>query len=140
MQVALITQEFLQKCGWIASLKTFVWQSSYVDHLLHFLIANPQITKLALPFGTPSDILSADIVPVLYNSRFNQTSLSLVREGSIAEISLEVIASLRTLEQIHLSSGNRLGWIHDCQIDHTFMRKHLSKLPLLKKSTLSRDY
>lgn len=134
-----VTQEFLQTRGWIPALETFAWESFHVGHLPHFLSANPQITKLALPFRTSSDILYLDIVPVLCKSFFNLTSLSLVWESSIPEICLEMIASLRALEQIHLSSGNQYGWQHDWQIDHALMRKHLSKLPLLKKVAFSRD-
>ena len=50
-----------------------------------------------------------------------------------------MISSLISLEQIHLSAGNQFGWRHDWLIDHKIMRKHLAKLPSLKRIAFSRD-
>ncbi len=137
-----VTKVFFRQRGRIPALETFVWESSHLpaDHALDFLRANAQITKLALPHANPSMLLEVGLLALLSKSFSNLTSLSLVWEStSISELSLETVASLRTLEQLHLSSGNQHGWRHDWLIDHQVMRKHLSKLCLLKKLAFSRD-
>lgn len=137
-----ISKEFFQRRGCIPALQTFVWESFHLPagHPLDFLRANAQITKLALPYASPSTELEVRLLPLLSGSFSKLMSLSLVSGGtSISESSLEMIASLRTLKQLHLSSGTQHGWRHDWLIDHQVMRKHLSKLSLLKKLAFSRD-
>ena len=49
------------------------------------------------------------------------------------------IFELKTLRQIHLSTGNQMEWNHDWVIDHKCLRRHFSNLPLLEKLAFSRD-
>jgi hypothetical protein len=52
---------------------------------------------------------------------------------------LQMISTLKNLEQICLSAGHQFGWRHSWAIDHELMRKYLSLLPELKKIVFSRD-
>lgn len=134
--------DFFKQRGSIRSLTTFVWDSSGIPvlHQLEFLTANPQLSKLAIPNAAPKQLLDTSLLPLLVSSFTTLTSLSLVWESlAISERALEMISSLRALEQIHLSAGNQYGWRHDWLIDHEIMRKNLGRLPSLKRIAFSRD-
>lgn len=104
------------------------------------LRANPQIPKLAIPIANETELLDTKILPLLVSSFTALTSLNLVWRGlSIPESSIEMIGSLTSLEQIHLSAGDQHGWRHNWLIDHELMRQHLGKLPNLKRIAFSRD-
>lgn len=133
---------FFQKRGTIRNLENFIWESYNIraDHPLDFLRANPQLLKLAIPHQSPSTLLESELLPLLSQSFSELKSLSLVWDGvNISESALELISSLKSLEQLHLSSGNQYGWRHDWHINHDVMRKYVSKLTLLKRVAFSRD-
>lgn len=133
---------FFRQRGSIRSLTTFVWDTFQIpiNHQLEFLRANPQLSKLAIPHAAPKEMLDTSLLPLLASSFTALTSLDLKWMGlSISESALETISSLTSLEQIHLSAGNQSGWRHDWLIDHEIMRKHLAKLPSLKRIAFSRD-
>lgn len=107
---------------------------------LEFLKANPQLSKLNVYFDGAANLIGGKLLPILSKSFSNLTSLGLVwSENSISETALQYISSLSTLQQLHLSAGNRSGWKHDWLIDHILMRKHLSRLQGLQKLAFSRD-
>ena len=136
-----ISVDFFQKRGRISSLETFAWSTSRIpaSHSLEFLRANTQLSKLRLQHSAPEELLGI-LLPILSTSFSNLRSLSLAWEStSIPESALELISTLKTLEQIHLSAGCQFGWKYDWMIDHESMQKHLKKLPCLRKIALSRD-
>ncbi|KAH6890648.1 hypothetical protein B0T10DRAFT_561147 [Thelonectria olida] len=57
----------------------------------------------------------------------------------IPETALAVIATIVSLEQLSLTSGNSYGWRHQWLVDHTTLRAHLRSLSRLKKLALVRD-
>ena len=137
-----IHSQCFQSRGTIRTLETFVWETWHLpaDHSLDFLKSNPQLRKLSLPHETPPFMLETRLLPLLCSSFRNLTSLCLVWEGvEIPDSALEMISTLKTLQQIHLSAGCQIGWKHDWLIDHESMRKYLASLPDLRKVALSRD-
>jgi len=133
-----VIHDFVRQRGRIPALETLTWEPA--DHPIDFLRANSHLTKLALPRPIPTTLLETKLLPLFSESFTKLKSLSLIWEDtSISEISLEMVASLRTLEHLHLSSGCQYGWIYDWLIDHQVMRKHLSKLSLLRRLAFSRD-
>ena len=136
------SSEFFDHRGQIPALKTFVWNASNLpeSQSLAFLKANPQISKLSIPSAAPATLLEDRILPLLAQSFASLTSLSLVWAGlSIPFQAMESITKITTLQQLHLSAGNQLGWRHDWLIDHRTMRRYLRHLPLLKKIAFSRE-
>ena len=134
--------EFFQKRGAIQQLETFRWNCLHLaaTESLDFLEANSHIMKLDMARQVSADLLENRVLPLLSKKFSNLTSLGLVWEGvSIPESALEIISTLQTLEQLHLSAGCQFGWKHDWLIDHDSMRAHLRKLPLLKKLAFTRD-
>ena len=87
-----------------------------------------------------SPTLQSNIVPLLVDRFQDLTSLSLIWAGvSIPDSALGKVGSLKTLSQIHLSTGNQFGWKHDWLINHKSLRRYLGALPLLQKIAFSRD-
>jgi hypothetical protein len=137
-----IHSQCFQSRGIIRTLETFVWETFHIpaDHSLDFLKSNSQLKKLSLPHEAPPSLLETGVLHLLRSSFRNLTSLCLVWEGvEIPNSALEMISSLKTLQQIHLSTGCQIGWKHDWQIDHESIRKYLASLPDLRKVALSRD-
>ena len=136
-----IYRDFFEKRGKVPFLQTFVW-ASYSQHEppYSFLLANSQITKLAMPNAVPSTMLEMHIIPLLKKNFRNLVSLSLVwKEPSIADSAVRQICSHKTLKQIHLSAGQQYGWKHDWLIDHVTLRRYLSTVPSLERIAFSRD-
>lgn len=134
--------DFFSKRGTIPSLETFIWHQPCMtaDHPLGFLRANSQLTKLGLLFAVPDVLLETELLPLFPKSFASLKSLSLKWEGNlISKWALEMITSLTSLEQIHLSAGEQFGWEQDWLIDHESMRSYLRKLFGLRKIALSRD-
>ena len=134
--------EFFQNCGTIPSLDTFVWRTHKIaaDHPLDFLRANPQLKQLSLEWQAPPVFLEKQLLPMLSESFTCLTSLSLRWDGTSIPLSaLEAITSLKRLQKLHLSAGERFGWKHNWLIDHNSIRSHLEKLPRLQKLAFSRD-
>lgn len=134
--------EFFSNRGTVTALETFIWHQPCMDadHSLDFLRANSQLTKLSLSFAVPDILLETELLPLLSQSFSCLKSLSLKWQGNfITESALEMLSSLTSLEQIHLSAGEQFGWEQDWLIDHDLMRSYLRKLSGLRKIALSRD-
>ena len=137
-----VCADFFQSRGTIPALETFVWRVLRLpaSHPLNFLRANTQLSKLSLPYKVPDIFLEIDLLPLLSSSFKRLTSLCLKWEGStISESALDMISSISTLEQIHLSAGEEYGWKHDWLINHNSMRRYLRKLFSLQKIAFTRD-
>lgn len=137
-----IHKECFQKRGTIRSLESFAWESFNIraDHPLDFLLANTQLSRLAVSYPTPPAFLENELLPLLSSSFTSLRSLSLKWQGTIIpDSALEIISTIKSLEQIHLSAGFQHGWRHDWLIDHEAMRRHLILLPNLKRIAFSRD-
>lgn len=138
----LLVGQFLESCGTIRSLETFVWKTPDVapDHPLAFLRQNSQLSKLRVCYPQKPALLDERILPILSQSFRELKSLSLAWEGTlISNSALELIATLQNLQQIHLSAGTQYGWRYDWFIKHQIMRDYLRGLPNLKKLAFSRD-
>ena len=136
------SSEFFDRRGRVPALKVFVWGASKLpeSQSLAFLRANPQILKLSITRAAPATLLEDRILPLLAESFANLTSLSLVWAAlRIPFQAMESITKITTLQQLHLSAGEQLGWRHDWLIDHGIMRRYLRHLPFLKKIAFSRD-
>lgn len=134
--------QYLERCGPIRTLETFVWNASGLkpNHPFTFLRQNSQLSKLSLQFRQTPAVLDEGILPILSRSFQKLKSLSLTWEStSISTTALQLIGTLRSLEQIHLSTGHQSGWRHNWVINHQEMRKHLKELQHLKKVAFSRD-
>ncbi|MCJ1461963.1 hypothetical protein MMC07_000563 [Pseudocyphellaria aurata] len=134
--------QYLDSCGTIRSLETFVWQAIGLNpnDSFDFLRHNSQLSKLSIPWSQSPIALDEGILPMLSQSFQNLKSLSLTwNENSISTTALQLIGTLRGLQQIHLSTGRRHGRIHDWAIKHQEMRKYLKELRHLKKLAFSRD-
>ena len=133
---------FFRKHRTIPSLETFVWSYPRIPstHSLEFLRANTHLSKFSLERRAPAELLER-LLSILSTSFSMLKSLSLVWEStSIPESALELISTLKSLEQVHLSAGQQSGWKCDWVIDHESMRKYLEKLPCLRKIALGRDF
>ncbi|MCJ1469646.1 hypothetical protein MMC07_008282 [Pseudocyphellaria aurata] len=134
--------QFLESCGTIRSLETFVWHAIELkpNNSFTFLRHNSQLSKLSISFPQTSAVLDEGILPMLSQSFQKLISLSLIWEGtSISTTALQLIGTLRGLQQIHLSTGCQCGWRNEWVIKHQEMRKYLKELPHLKKLAFSRD-
>jgi hypothetical protein len=137
-----IHRHCFQNRGTIRSLETFIWETFHIpaNHRLTFLRANSQLSKLSVPYPAPPVLLDTQLLPLLSSNFKNLRSLCLVWEGvEIPDSALNIISTLETLEQIHLSAGEQLGWRHDWLINHESMRSFLRPLPYLRKLAFSRD-
>lgn len=137
-----IHSQYFQSRGTIRTLEAFAWETFQIpaDHSLDFLKSNPQLTKLSLPHPAPPILLETKLLPLLSSSFGNLRSLCLVWEGvEIPDSALEMISTLKTLEQVHLSTGCQFGWRSDWLIDHDSMRKYLVSLSHLRRFAFSRD-
>ncbi|ORY56661.1 uncharacterized protein BCR38DRAFT_402313 [Pseudomassariella vexata] len=91
------------------------------------------------------------IIPALSDGFSNLRSLSLAWGGgsvqeetkphiaTIPDVSLQVIGTIRSLEQLSLSAGIRVGWRAQWLVDHDNIRTHLRGLGKLKLLALNRD-
>ena len=138
-----VSSRFFQQRGTVRSLETFVWPSSHVpdDHDLEFLRANLQLTKLSIPSIKSKVLFDTRLFPLLSKSFKTLKSLSINRwEGvSISNEALELISTLKTFEQLHVSAGEQISRHCNWLIDHNVMRSYLSKLPYLRKLAFTRD-
>lgn len=135
-----VVSEFLDKRGRIQSLERLELYDSGTSSSINFIIANDQLSKLSIEFPSSSELLGSKLLPALSQSFVNLTSLRLTwSEESIPREALEIISTIKGLEQICLSAGEQIGWYHDWLIDHQVMRKTFMHLPRLRKFAFSRD-
>lgn len=134
--------QFLEGCGTIKSLKTFVWDADWLmpDQSFTFLRNNSQLSKLRISLPQIPAVLDERILPILSQSFQELKSLSLTWEGSSIPIpALALIGTLRGLQQIHLSAGRQDLQSYDWVIKHREMREHLKELRDLKKLAFTCD-
>jgi hypothetical protein len=138
-----LVNQFLAGRGNIRTLETLVHEGIILESLsLDFLKDNRQISTLSFPQPVSATLIEDKLLPLLSSSFMALRSLSIAWDEetkTINESSMEMISSLKGLEQIHISAGHHWGWRHDWLVDHDLMREYLSKLPNLKKIALSRD-
>ena len=139
-----IRKNFFATRGNIETLETFSCQD-YTHHFktiesLRFLRANPQLLKLRIVYPVPPPFLEMHVLPLLSESFYKLTSLSLIWDDtSISEYALEQISTLKGLHQLQLSAGEQFGWKNNWLVDHDIMRRHLMKLKRLRRLAFSRD-
>ncbi|MCJ1236182.1 hypothetical protein MMC14_004159 [Varicellaria rhodocarpa] len=139
-----IYTDFFHERGTIDSLETLVFkfhesdvERRYTYSFRNFLAENAQITTLRLERAI-SQFIEIGILPILSTSFFHLKSLSLAWTSRLlSEQTLELLGSLTSLEQMHLSTEERYIHIDEWRIDHERMRKHFCKLVLLKKLAFS---
>lgn len=99
-----------------------------------------------LRYKTYKSDLSADqsmdhqILPVLVNSFYQLTSLSLAFPGTIIFTqALQAISQIRTLQQVHIASGNQFGWRQTWLVDHRAIIRTFTGLHDLRRLAISGD-
>ncbi len=136
-----LCSDFFEKRGTMPALKTLAWRGKIKsDQSLTFLRENSQLSKLSLRSEAPGAFLEGQLLPLLTKSFRHLTSLSLKWEDdSIPASALDAINLLTTLQQLHLSAGNQLGWTRTWLIDHALMKSKLKNLTSLRRMAFSRD-
>jgi len=137
-----IHDAFFEKRGNIASLEMFVWDSNKIheDQSLDFLRANPQLSCLSIRGAMPTALLEKGVLPLLSESTTCLTSLSLTWEKNfISPWALKNISSLKSLQQIHLTAGDKFEAGPNWEINHKSIRGYLRRLPSLRKLAFSTD-
>ena len=128
--------------GNIRTLETLVYEGVISAASFDFLKTNQHISSLSFALSNPASLIEDKLLPLLSSSFTALRSLRLTWNEEITIMStsvLQMISTLRNLEQICLSAGHQFGWRHSWAIDHELMRKYLSLLPELKKIVFSRD-
>ena len=137
-----ISSVFFGQYGTLRTLETLVWKSTRVSeaYSLGFLENNPQLKKFSIPDETDRIFLNDLVLPILSDSFHSLRSLRLSFQGKImSQSALANISAIGSLEQLCLSVGMQFGWRHEWRIDHKSLRRHLGKLPHLRKLALERD-
>ncbi|RDW86651.1 uncharacterized protein DSM5745_03293 [Aspergillus mulundensis] len=137
-----LTAECLEQIDQLKSLQTLVW---YGDSppiarpaTVHFLKVSPQLRAFVtyMDFSAPfqHEVLSA------LGTCSSLKVLSLQWRGtSIDNLSLDALSYLTSLEELHISSGQRYGWRHEWFVDHEVIQKRLCTLHRLRKLIFTRD-
>ncbi len=128
--------------GNIRTLETMVYEGVISADSFDFLKANQHISGLSFELPNPVSLIEDELLPLLPSSFTALRSLRLTWDEDITIMStsaLQMISTLKNLEQICLSAGHQFGWRHSWAIDHELMQKYLSLLPQLKKIVFSRD-
>lgn len=106
--------------------------------LLHILNNNTSLKSLYLGGGLSSE-LNEKIISILV-ALPRLRSLSMTWSGSeITTSSLVALATLRSLQQLHISAGQQHGTWHDWFINHEALLCHLSPLKSLERIVVTRD-
>ena len=135
-----VNAKYFHNRGSIPSLRRFelsAWNKEYTDPTIHFLTANPHLSKLSLNGHFAASSFETQLLPLLSSSFSELTSLSL--PISISESALKIIASLKLLQQIYLRDRYDSGWRQSFHIIHKATRKHLQELVFLKKIAINLD-
>lgn len=110
----LTTRDCLDQAGNYPELHTFIWTSDHVPAVasLRFLEQNNQLTAFGTQFFQSPALLER--VVCILASFANMKALSLIWDGTtIPDSSLRSMASITSLEDLHLSCGCQVGWKHD---------------------------
>jgi hypothetical protein len=135
------TRELLDREGHIQSLEALVLHHS--DHIpnnspLDFLKKNPQLKAFAFHYPGMSTLLERTLSLLAAFSQLEK--LSMTWNGvHIPDSSLNALASLSSLESLHLSSGFQDGWRHDWPIRHDTIISRLKPLRRLRRIAFTRD-
>lgn len=136
----MVVSELLDKRGRIPSLERLELYNKCPRLPMDFIIANDQLSKLSFQFPLSSEFLRFKLLPVLSRSFANLTSLHLTWHGDfIPREDLEIIGTIKGLEQVWLSAGTQTGLYYDWLIDHQAMRETFLHLPRLRRFAFSRD-
>ena len=138
-----VTAELINQRGNISTLKAFCCSGSKGRRRIstRFLKENRQLESLSLEY-LPKSAVEERILPLLAEKFQNLVSLEIAYDEdgkSVSPTAFEAIATLKTLEQLHLSAGSMYGWKHQWIVDHNMVRKCVKQLPALKRLALSRD-
>lgn len=134
------TRQCLNQIGYYPSLHTLIWTGIQIPGTasLRCLERNNHLTAFGTEYNQSPSLLRR-VLPML-SSFANLKALSLQWEGTtIPDSSLLSLASVASLENLHISSGTQDGWRHDWFIDHDAVRSHLSPLRKLKRILITRD-
>jgi hypothetical protein len=108
--LALRELEYLELEESLNTINTILSNATHLQKLRY------KTYKSDLSFGQS---MKRQILPVLVDSFYQLTSLSLVFPGTIISIqALQAISQIRTLQQVHISSGNQAGWRQTWPVDH----------------------
>ncbi|KAI4098841.1 MAG: hypothetical protein LQ339_006244 [Xanthoria mediterranea] len=117
-----------------------------IEKPIAFLRDNKHLPKLAISHPLPASVIEAYILPPLARTFLRLTSLSLTweeeaweEEQDISDHALVLISQIRSLEQLHLSVGTPELYRSTWFVNSRKMRRHLSKLPRLKKLAFTGD-
>ncbi|KAL9068589.1 MAG: hypothetical protein Q9157_006462 [Trypethelium eluteriae] len=144
------TTQFFKTRGEISSLQAFIWRQppdsdaneplEKGDGGIQFLKANPHISKLQLDRATHPLFLNNGILPLVTNRLHHLKSLSLIWDcEDIPQCSLQMLSQITSLQKLHISAGQQLGWYHSWLIKHRMVRKTLQPLQQLEILAFSRD-
>lgn len=135
------TRELLDRKGQIQSLESLVLHHSNPsinNSPLDFLKQNPQLKAFAFHYPGTSTLLERTLSLLAAFSQLK--TLSMTWSGVyIPDSSLNILASLSSLESLHLSSGFQAGWRHDWPIHHDTIISCLKPLRRLRRIAFTRD-
>lgn len=136
------TRHLLDNEGHIESLKTLILNQTHrefpADMTLNFLKMNLQLEGLG--FYSAESYTLLDYVLLLFKEGGNLKELSMIWSGlEIPESSLRELASLTLIENLHLSSGNQVGWRNNWLVDHLTLLENLKPLKRLRRLAFTRD-
>lgn len=135
-----ITRECLDQVGYYPELHTFIWTGIEIPSTasLRSLEHNNHLMEFGTEYHQSPSLL--DRVVSVLASFANLSVLSLIWDGTtIPNSSLLSIASITSLDSLHISCGNQNGWRYDWFIDHEAIRYNLSPLRNLKRLLFTRD-
>jgi hypothetical protein len=134
--------EYTRARGSISTLETLVYEGAISAASLDFLKANQHMSSLSFELANPASLIEDKLLPLLSSSFTALRSLRLTWNEEIRVMRtsvLQMISTLKNLDQTYLSAGHQFGWRHSWAIDHELMRNYLSLLPKLKRIVFSRD-
>ena len=141
-------QRFLDFRGPMNKLKLLVCSipRARIECPIAFLRNNKRLPKLAISHPLPASVIEAYILPPLARTFLHLTSLSLTweeeaweEEQDISDHALVLISQIRSLEHLHLGVGRPEGHRSTWFIGSGKVRRHVSKLPRLKKLAFTGD-
>lgn len=134
-------KDYLDCKGHLRDLSLLFWTGliKTPDHSsMQMLSKNQQIAAFGIRYARSA--ASLDRVLSVLESFSHLTHLSMVWDGAqVPESSSRILACLVSLEHLHISAGNQVGWRHDWEISHDSIKSTLSPLEKLKSLLFTRD-